>query len=549
MQLKKLKNSKLFFWLGIVSVPVLVALTVFVCYLFSFHPKSSGEHRIKNSLNEKISIAACFKDGNIYYFNGTEKTLVAENCYDVNSENPVYTADYAISKESGKMIFIADKKLYLSENGDASLIASNVTSFKTSNSMNVIAFTTPWRENRDSSLGTLYLYDGVKVIPVDQGITVSSVRFSQNGNCFYAEKPNVYPEIHSRLIRYDLNGNGKVVVDSCMPVMWISDDGSTVITGESYDDSLYSYVIYGSNFKKNVQISNVYYPSVSEDKSILYLLANYNEDKKTGKLIAVDLRSFKQKELATDVSFFTTDSVTNSSAGVVYSSLTDKDNGYYSVYFCDIKGKSTRLVRNTDENTIYSVAINTDSNDGYILAPGKTRTDCAVYYIKWKNGKLDTVKLDSGYVDGLVYYERNNIATYIKNPSADGCDMYVADKSTVSLLTDFCGANYNSGTQNFTSLSVLSNDGENVLMFNNIELGNTEADIYGNLFIKKDSASPAKLGENISSSYMSSPIVSGDFSQIYFCKRKTATLFDLYYYNGENAVLIEENINGIAEVY
>ena len=92
-------------------------------------------------------------------------------------------------------------------------------------------------------------------------------------------------------MRYDLSGNSEVMLDSSMPVMWVSDNGGTVICVSSVDDSLYTYEIYGRNFKKKLTLNGVYYPAVSDDGSILYVLCDYDTENKQGVLKAIDLVS------------------------------------------------------------------------------------------------------------------------------------------------------------------------------------------------------------------------------------------------------------------
>lgn len=382
------KNSKKTAALiGGVATVCLIALLSAVWYFSTrFAPSSTGEHIIANQLEEKISFVPYFKDGNIYMLQNGKTILAAENVYDPAAEDPIYTADYAIDAASGKMLYVAEGVLYLFTGEETLVLGSGVSSWRTVAGMDAVAFTTAM--SGSSTLGILYLYyDGITV-PLDTGVVSNTIRFSQNGQYLFAEKPNTYPQIRSRLICYETQTGTSVVADEdCAPVMWVSNSGSTVITGESFDDTLYSYRIFAQNFKKNKTFENVYYPSVTDDQSVAYLLCNYDLTAKSGDLVAVDLETLRSKKLAENVSFFNSDAVTDPSKGVVYSVCDSQEEGLYSIYYCDIQGRSTRLVRNTDEDTLYNVAINSEKHTGFLLAPGATLQDNAVYVLQWKNGQ------------------------------------------------------------------------------------------------------------------------------------------------------------------
>ena len=529
---------------GLATVCLIALLSAVWYFSTRFAPQSTGEHAIANCLQEEIAFVPYFKDGNIYLLRGEETILAAKNVYDTEAEDPVYTADYAIDAASGKMLYVSEGALYLFNGEDTLLLGKGVSSWRTVAGMETVAFTTAM--DGSNTLGILYLYHNGVTVPLDNGVTANTIRFSQNGQYLFALKPNTYPQVRSRLIRYDVNnGNSLLMEESCAPIMWISDTGSTVITGESFDDALYSYQIFAQDFKKSKNFENVYYPSVTDDQSIVYLLCNYDYDQKSGELIAVDLQTLRSKTLAENVSFFNDDAVTDPAKGVVYSVCDSFEEGLYSIYYCDISGRSTRLVRNTDEDTLYNVAVNSEKNTGFLLAPGATLQDNAVYSLVWKNGQVETQRIASGYVENLTYYELSDTATYIKNPQNDGAELYAVGMDGQNrLLCGDAGTVYNSEYRTYSAQSVLSNDGKSALYFAGIEIGENSAQTSGTLMLSLGGES-VMVAENVSSSYMSAPIVNADMSEIYYCVKKENKRFDLYRYFQGQSTLLQQDVHGL----
>lgn len=538
-------SKKLAFVFGALTAVVLAGVIALIAILTSFSPKSTGKHEMRNALKESIEKIGVFKDGNMYYCDSSgNMTLVAENAYSESDSSPVFTADYGIDKASGKLIYLADGKLYSSENGEITLIASNVSGWRTFEGMDAVAFTT--KNELDSSLGTLFLYKDGNIILLDTGVTVSSVRFSQKGNCLFAEKPNIFPKIRSKLMRYDLSGNGEVMLDSSMPVMWVSDNGGTVICGSSVDDSLYTYEIYGRNFKKKLTLNGVYYPAVSDDGSILYVLCDYDTENKQGVLKAIDLVSLKEKVLAENAGFFTADALCDNSKGVVYSVVTDSENGLYSIYYCPLKGKAVRLIRNTDEDAMYGVAIDTKRKSGYILAPGKTKIDTVLYYITLKGGNVTSARVASGFVDSLVYYEESGLAAFVKNPDTSNSELYIAQKGETVLAGSDIGAKYNGSSNDYTANAVLSSKGDSVLYLTDLEISDDGQEISGTLKIKSGE-NEKTVSENVNGSYMLSPVANGDFTDIFYC-RNNENKYDVCFFDGTETRVLVKNADGIFEI-
>ena len=538
-----MKNKPLFFALcGFMTVVIIIAGIFAFEHFTRIGYKSTGEHKIANRLNDNIDLIPYLKDNNIYYYKNGEKILVAENVYDKNAEDPVYTADYAIDAKTKKMLYTSNQTLYFFNGTKKIKIAENVTAWRTSEGLEAIAFTTKF-QNRDD-LGNLFLYKDGTIILLDTGINPVTVKFSQGGNCIFAEKPNVFPKIRSLLFKYYLDGTKEKLHDNSYSVFWTNDDGSTVITGENNDDSLYSYRIFAKNFRKEFNFSNVYYAEVTEDQSILYILYNYDYDMQKGILAAVDLNTLKFKDIAKEVSFFNLSGVTDSSKGVIYSICSDYAQGYYSIYYGDISGKSTRLIKNTTEESLYTVAINSDKKSGYILTYGDVPNNGGVYYIKWKGNNLETVRYENGYVDSLFYYEETDTVTYIKNPSSGHAELYLLKSDgTKTLLAKKCGVTYNDSAKQYTSASVLSNDTKTLMYFTDIVTGKTMVDTKGTLKL----SSGITISDSVSSAYMESPITCGNIEEIYYLK-ETDEKKDLYYFNGKESFLIETDVDGIIEL-
>lgn len=529
---------------GVLTVAVIVGAVLGMSYFTRVGYKSTGEHIIANVLPEKLGTVGFFKDGNIYFVKDGKTELIAENAYDAQSETPVYTADYAIDKKSGKMLYKSGDQLYLYNGNESILIASGVTSWRTAEGLEAIAFTTQWRGS--DTLGTLFLYTGDQAVLIDTGVTPSTVRFSQDGKSLFAQKPNSYPEIYSRLYRYDLNGEKTLIDKAGYSVLWTNDDGSQLVTGEAADDSLYSYRLYAKNLKRVKNFYNVYYAQPTPDKSILYILHNYDYDLRKGTLSAVDMNTLREKKIAENVSFFNPDGVTNASDGVLYSVMDDGENALYSIYYGELYGKNTRIIRNTTEESLYTVAINSEKKSGYVLSYGASRSDGGVYYIKWNGNKLETERLASGFVDSLVYYELTDSVSFIKGVSdGTGTLYYLNARGEMQKIVDDCGAEYVSGNQTYTASAVLSNDGGSALYFTDIVTGNTTSDTAGVLKLYKDGKATV-ISEKASSAYMEAPVACDDFSELYYLSENDGIL-DLYYYNG-TSTLIAQNVHGIIEI-
>ena len=83
-----------------------------------------------------------------------------------------------------------------------------------------------------------------------------------------------------------------------------------------------------------------------------------------------------------------------------------------------------------------------------------------------------------------------------------------------------------------------------MLYFADIQIGESSAETSGILKLFAGGESIVIAGE-VSSSYMSAPIVNADMSEIYYCVKKGNKLFDLYRYAGGESRLLQENVHGL----
>ncbi len=534
-------RNKPLLWLlaGVLTVVLIACAVLFFLWSSRFGKESTGEHPIANQLSDSIDILPYMKDGNIYYYKNGVSTLIAENAYDTESDEPAFTANYGIEAKTGKMVYLSEGVLYLFDGSTVNKIAENVTSWRTGGTMEYISFTT--KQSNSTKTGLLYMYTGGVISLVDTSVTVATVRFSQNGCALFYEKENVYPNVRSTLYKYE-NGVRTVVHESSYPVLWVNSDGTRLITGENYDDGLYTYRLFTDDLSRTYEFSNVYFSEISDDQSIAYLLCDYDLERNAGTLIAVEMSTLKTKKLASSVSFINSSAVTDSSKGIVYSVLSDYERDLYSIYYGDISGNSIRLILNTTEESLYNVIVNSENKDGYILSYGATKNNGGVYYFTYDKSAIETTRLASGYVDALNYYEESHSVTYIMEPSGNVARLYHSDKSgNTTLITDACGVTYSEASMNYSSQSVLSSDNK-ALYFNDIVTGDTTVDTKGTMLL-----SGTVIDFNVSSAYMEAPVADRYFNKIFYLKEENGKL-DLYLYENASKTLIAQDVHGIFEL-
>ena len=502
------------------------ALSLLIVVIIAFLAVSCGKSEtvVTHELKENIETVPYFKDGNMYYLKNGTSTLIAENIYDEESDDPLYTADYAIDRESGAILYISDGALYKND-GKNTKIAGNVASWRGGKGFEAIAYTTPWEENKGKETGVLYIVSHGEKISADVGVKTDSLMFSGDGKYLFALKPNTYPMPGYKVYKYALDGEKTLVSEQAAELMWVSFDGKCVITGNK-NGEYYDYTVILD--KKSTEIKKVYYPSVTDDGQVLYALVNF--DGTSGILKKIDLKTLKQTELFKGVSFFSAEAVTNQSKGVVYSVLTDSENEYYSVYYSG--KKDMRLMHNAKKDAIYSVAINSENNNGYVL----TKSSGGVHSIDISGKTLKSTKLLSCHGDSLVYYEALDCATFIKNPESGAGELYKVKNGEVSLLCADCASSYNGSF--YSAMCVLSNTGDKVMYF-------SSADESGGTLKISDGENEKTICENAFSGLLKAPVANGDFTQIYYISREDN---GLYFYNGEKSILIDSFVMGLIDI-
>lgn len=547
---EKIKALPAYLWsiAGAATVLIVIAALVLPSWLGAFRPRSTGEHSLANVLPETVNYLPYFKDGSMFYYKDGASEEIAPNVYSGASEELLYDSNYALDVDSGKLIYMeadSDSVLKFYDGTALRTLGKGILSWRTVRGMNAIAYTT---EEANSDLGLLFLYTGEKILTLGTDMLPSSIRFSQDGQYLFALRPNTYPQTNYTLYRYALDGTSDILVKNCKEVIWISQDGSRFATGISADETVYDYTLYTDYGKKSLDVPSVYLPAVSGDQSVIYLLADYDATAESGTLLAVDTRTLKTKELATGVNFFNAAAVTDGSKGMVYSIKVSEDDDIplFDLYYTSLQGETIRLVKNAYESTLYTIALNTEKQRGYLLVHGSTMDRNALYEVSWKKDQLTSRTVDTGTIDGLVYFEKPDQITYIKNPSENLAALYgLSYGGQPLLLAEDCSVTYDEYSGTFSSQSLLSNDGKRVMYFSDFEATDeTETVTFGTLHIYDTvTGTRAKIGENVSSAYGSMPTVDGSLSLIYYLQ-KQEDLFDLYCYDGKESIPVDTGVLG-----
>jgi len=526
---------------------ILIALIIaFSPLIGSFSPHSSGEHTPANALPQKVEYLPYFKDGAMYYQKDGNKITAAASIYDPTSDALVSDSNYAMDMDNGSVVYIetgADAALQFFNGTDTKLLGKQVLNFKTIKGLNTIAFV---GKDVSSQLGFLYLYYNGKVTPIDKDITPDSIRFSQDGKYLFALKPNSSPGVQNRLMRYDMTGKSTILDNQCGDIIWISKDGKSFITGGAASDSTYNYKIYNNNGKKSIKISNIYNPIISADQSVLYVISDYDSTTLKGTLMAVDTATLKTKVLANDISNTNSAALTDISKGIVYDIKVSDDLGLYDIYYTDIKGNNLKLVKNAYESTLYSIALNTEKKQGFLLVQGSSIEKNGLYQISWSDKTLTSKTIVTGSIDGMVYFEKPNCVTFVKNPSANKAELYmVSYGGQPTLLTDDCAVSFDKNYSLFNSQSMVSNDGKKVMYFTDYAAkDDTGTDSSGTLMLL-DTVTGAKVevAKNVSTAAGYIPTMDATMTNIYYLV-KNNDLYDLYYYNGADSTLIDSGTHG-----
>lgn len=511
-----------------------VCLIALFCTLFFILLKdnSAEEHKIKNSLKENIDIVPFYSQGNLLAYKNGEVITLAQNVYDTTSAEPLYSADYAMDKD-GNIVYVSDNKLYLNKDGNTKLLISNVIAWRVNNDFSRIAFIT--NTIADATIGNLYVFDGeVKIL--DTNVLTTSMRFSNNGEILYAQKKNLYPKTKYMLLEYK-DGNGEVKLEECDELKLVLDNA--FIFGRQSGE-LSQYTVFSANFKKSVQIDKTFYPSVSENGKKIFFLKNYTYPQECGTLVSIDAKTLKQTEIASQVSLFSSDVVTNSNQGIVYTRA--DGNETFSIFYKSFSNKKeVRLIRQADESAIYNVAVNTDKKTAFILTTAPRRIDSAIYHLDF-SGETVSKKIASGYVDSLTYYEEFDKVTFVLDPETDAFT-YLIDKD--GNKTEICqgvATAFDNTLRKFSAKSVLiDNEGASVYFCAQEKDANK-----CKMYLIKDGKQNL-LAENVLTEEFFVPIIQRDAKKIFYCAEQDGKV-NLYLYSETGIECIAKEIDGIVNL-
>lgn len=518
----------------IVSAVCLIALFCTLFFVFFKHNGETGEHKIKNKLDESIDIVPFYSDGNLLAYKNGKIITLAQNVYDKTAQDPLYTADYALDKD-GNVLFVSDNKLYLNKDGKTTLLINDVVAWKVNADFSRIAFVAS--SSSEAIRGNLYIFVDGEVKIVDTNVVASSMQFSPDGKTLYAQKANIYPKSRYMLLEYDDSLETKIVLEECDPIKLVLQD--SVICGRESGE-LWQFTVYSSNFKKSIQIDKTFYPSVSENGRYAFFIKNYTYPQECGTLVKIDLKRIKQTEIASQVSLFSSDVVTNSNEGIVYTRADGEDT--VSVFYKAFSAKEeVRLIRQTSESAIYNVAVNTDKNSAFLLATAPRRIDNAIYHIDFSK-ELKTTKIISGYVDSLTYYEEFDKITFILEPETNSV-VYSSDKNANKIeLNKNVATVFDNTIRKFSAKSVLLGNGNSSVFFKQV---GSDPDVCD--MILSFGESEKLISQNVLTKEFFMPIIQSDAKQIFYCVKENDKI-NLYRYTDGQVECIAQEIDGIVDL-
>lgn len=430
------------------------------------------------------------------------------------------------------------------KNGSNQLIAKGVTSWCTVENMDRAAYII----DEDSVLqtGMLMLYYNGASILLDINVQPSSVRFSSDGNYLYALKCHDTSELSTGigdLMRYDMQGNRQTIQKDVYGVNWLNYDGSAyVCLSQNADSITYDYLIVSND--RSVTIEGVYSASISDDRSVIYLLADYNAELELGTLYSLSVANLQKRELAKNVAFINPGGITDLTQGILYSTPGEM-SGRYDINYVTSSGQIYTLISDGFEQSLYTIYLNTQQQTGYIMMHGVSADRHTLHYVEWSNGRIDDRKLDEN-VHELVYYEACDSILYIKNGNGNAAELYmVTGGQERKLVAQNTGAIYNSADQSYYSCSLLSNDGKKALYFTN--LINTEesdleshpiASLYGTMhIIDLETGKSTEIAKQVMANAVLSIMADENMDNIYFMTLDGERLSLCQYISGEVAVL------------
>ena len=554
MKLKSLfKNRKgIIIITSIILVVVIVAVAL-VLLLPEKNP-AAAEHDILNSLPESVTCVPYLKNGSLYIYKDGQARLISDGIYENDDIEEAQLFDYVWSQSSDELLYLKNAEdsgeLMHYKNGSNQLIAKGVTSWCTIDKMDRAAYII----DEDSALqtGMLMLYYNNASILLDINVQPSSVRFSSDGNYLYALKCHDTSELSTGigdLMKYDMEGNREIVQENVYGVNWLSRDGSAYIClSQNADTITYDYLIVSD--ERSVTINNVYAASITDDRSMIYLLADYDTELELGTIYSLTLDNLRQRELAQNAAFMNSGGITDLTQGILYSTPGDMA-GRYDINYVTSSGRTYCLITNGFEQSLYTIYLNTQQQTGYILMHGVSADRHTLHYIEWSNGRVEDKKLDE-HVHELVYYEACDSILYIKNGSGNTADLYMATGDQErKLVAENTGAIYNSTDESYYSCSILSNDGKKALYFTNMI--NTEeseleshpiASLYGTLhMIDLETGTSTEISKQVMANAVLSIMSDASMENIYFMTLNGERLNLCQYASGEVTVLDEGIMN------
>lgn len=555
MQLKNLfkRRKELIIILSIILV-VIIAIVASLVILLPEKKPAAAEHDILNSLPASVKCVPYLKNGSLYIFEDGQSQLISDSVYEEDDIDKAQLFDYVWSQSSNQLIYLKNTddigELMFYENGSNRLIAKGVTSWCTVDKMDRAAYIID--EDTTLQTGMLMLYYNNASILLDINVQPSSVRFSSDGNYLFALKCHDTSELSTGigdLMKYDMEGNREVVQEDVYGVNWLSRDGSAYIClSQNADTITYDYLIVSG--EHSVTISNVYAASITDDRSMIYLLADYNSELELGTIYSMTLDNLKQRELAQNAAFMNASGITDLTQGILYSAPGDMA-GRYDINYVTSSGRTYCLISDGFEESLYTIYLNTQQQTGYILMHGVSADRNTLHYVEWSNGRIDDKKIDE-HVHELVYYEACDSILYIKNGSGNTADLYmVTGDQERKLVAENTGAIYNSADESYYSCSLLSNDGKKALYFTN--LINTEeseleshpiASLYGTLhIIDLETGTSTEISKQVMANAVLSLLSDANMDNIYFMTLNGERLNLCQYASGEVSILDEGIMN------
>lgn len=534
-----------------IIIAVIITAVILVLVLPAEKP-AAAEHDILNALPETVDHTPYLKNGSLYMANGAQSVLISDGIYKKDDIEAAQLFDYVWSAKSKDLIYLKDAEgageLIRYSGGKNQLIAGNVDSWCTVEALDRVAYII--NENTDLQTGMLMLNYNNQSSLLDINIQPSSVRFSSDGQYLFALKCHDTSELSTGigdLIKYDMQGNSEIIQKNVYGVNWISYDGGAYIClSQNENTILYDYLLVAGD--KSLTINGVYASAITDDRSLIYLLADYDAELETGTLYTVSLSTLAKTQLAQNVAYINHTTLTDLTKGILYSSP-GQTQGKYDIYYVTVNKQAFRMIKDAYEDSLQTIYLNTQNQTGYILMHGVTEERNSLHYVEWSGKSIKDKKIDDG-VHEAVYYEASDSILYIKNGEKNTADLYmVTANKGKKLIAEGSGAMYNSSMDSYYSCSLLSNDGKKLLYFTN--LINTEeseleshpiASLYGTLNILDiESGNSKEISKLVMTNASFSLLSDGAMNNIYFMTLNGDRL-NLCLYSNQEVTVIDENI-------